>query len=75
MPRRFLSLLYLCAALGAAAFQGPAMASHARGPRVTAKVIVAPRFICYPVLIPLCDYFHPPPVIYNTPCGVWLPDW
>ena len=51
------------------------MASHARGPRVTAKVIVAPRFICYPVLIPLCDYFHPPPVIYNTPCGVWLPDW
>jgi hypothetical protein len=72
MAMRFHSLLYLCAILATTyANVEPAMASRARSQFATGRVIVAPRFFYYPVLIPFCDYSHAPPVIYNTPCGVW----
>ena len=75
MRRCLRSLLYLCVGLAITCAQYPALGSGSRGRFPTARVIVAPRFICYPILIPSCDYSHPPPAIYNTPCGVWLPYW
>jgi hypothetical protein len=74
MPRRFRSSLYLCAALAAAVSHDPAIGSPVRRP-LTVKVIVDPRIICYPLALPFCDDAHRPPAIYNTPCGVWWPNW
>jgi hypothetical protein len=68
MSRCLRSLLYLCVVLIVAdASQHEALASPARR-SITAS------YICYPVVIPFCDYSHRPPAIYNTPCGLW-PYW